>query len=47
MAIADEKCKAKDNEISNAKEKLEDANKIIENNKQMIGWLNAQISEQK
>jgi len=39
--------KAKDSEIRAHKEKIEDANKLIENNKQMIAWLNTQVSEQK
>jgi len=39
--------KSKDSEISANKEKIEDANKLIENNKQMIAWLNTQVSEQK
>jgi len=47
LHLSEDKVKAKDSEISTHKEKIEDANKLIENNKQMIAWLNTQVSEQK
>lgn len=47
IKINNDTLKSKDIEINSLKDKIEDANKLIENNKQMIGWLNTQVSEQK
>jgi chromosome segregation ATPase len=42
-----DKLHSKDIEITTIKDKLADADKLLENNKQMITWLNSQVSEHK
>jgi chromosome segregation ATPase len=47
LSIFQDKLHAKDIEITAIKDKLADADKLLENNKQMIAWLNTQVSEHK
>lgn len=47
VSITQDKLHAKDIEITAIKDKLADADKLLENNKQMIAWLNTQVSEHK
>lgn len=47
VSIIQDKLHAKDIEITAIKDKLADADKLLENNKQMIAWLNTQVSEHK
>jgi len=47
VLIMQDKLSAKDIEIVSLKDKIIDADKLLENNKQMISWLNTQVSEHK
>jgi len=47
LTIMQDKIYAKDIEITSLKDKIADADKLLENNKQMITWLNTQVSEHK